>query len=539
MAKKNILTQGKKAKAERLALGNHLEEAHALYAAVCKTDPLDVEAWVKQGVIQCRLGRYVEAESCARRALLLAPNLAFAQQTLATILKYQGKADEASSLLESALAQRPDSSERLVNLANIREQQGRVEEAFKLYHHALDLQPDTPYVLAKRGELLEKEGRLVEAEEIIARGLARDPGHPDLNLVAARLDRRAGRHVEASARLEAALHHPMSPDTRTEIHILLGQLHDLLGNTSKVLPHLLKGKRHVALATDPDGSSRARFLARVDTTRAWLSDRLVTASQSALTSPEETPIFLIGFLRSGTTLLEQILDSHPRLQALNEKPMAEVMEHAFLAMTGGGPNALAELSEGQIAGLRQVYWREAARHCDRQAGTLLVDKQPLNIIRVPLLWQIFPSARFILTIRHPCDIILGCLMQKFGDNNVMSAFANLESIAELYSQVMNAWLEYAQRLPLCWQRIRYEDLITNFEPETRTLLEFLGVDWNDGVLEHTKHAQQRGIINTPSYHQVTQPIYQHARYRWKRYEKEFAPVMEVLQPFIEQFGYSE
>lgn len=537
--KKNILTKGKKAKAERLALGNRMAEAQVLFASVCKTDPLDVEAWVKLAVIQCRLGQYVEAESFARRALLLAPNLAFAQQTLATVLKYQGKADEASSVLESAITQRPNSSEHLINLATMREKQGRVEEAFKLYHHALDLQPDTSYVLAKQGDLLEKEGRLAEAEEIIARGLAREPGHPDLNLVAARLDRRTGRHVEAAARLEAVLDHPMPPDTGAEIHILLGQLHDLLGNTSKVLPHLLEGKRRLALDIDPDGRVRARFLAWVDTNRACLSEHLVAAPQSALASPEETPIFLIGFLRSGTTLLEQVLDSHPRLQALNEKPMAEVMEDAFCVMTRGKPDALAELSEEQIAGLRQVYWREATRHGDRQANTLLVDKQPFNIIRVPLLWRVFPRARFILTIRHPCDVVLGCLMQKFGHNNLMSAFANLESIAELYSRVMNAWLEYAQRLPLCWQRIRYEDLITNFEPETRTLLEFLGVGWSDTVLEHTHHAQQRGIINTPSYHQVIQPIYQHAKYRWKRYEKEFAPVMKVLQPFIEQFGYSE
>lgn len=539
MTKKNILTQGKKAKAERLALSNRLEEAHALFAAVCKTDPMDVEAWVKRGVIQCRLGRYVEAESCARRALLLAPNLAFAQQTLATILKHQGKADEASSVLESALAQRPNSSEHLINLACMREKQGRVEEAFKLYHQALDLQPDTLYVLAKQGDLLEKEGRLAEAEEIIARGLARESGHPDLNLVAARLDRRAGRHIEAAARLDAVLHQPMPPDTCTEIHILLGQLHDLLGNTSKVLPNLLEGKRRLALDIDPDGRVRARFLVWVNTNRTSLSEHLVVAPQSALASPEETPIFLIGFLRSGTTLLEQVLDSHPRLQALNEKPMAEVMEDAFRVMTRGKPDALAELSEEQIADLRQVYWREATRHGERQANTLLVDKQPFNIIRIPLLWRVFPRARFILTIRHPCDVVLGCLMQKFGDDNLMSAFANLENMAELYSHVMNAWLEYAQRLPLHWQRIRYEDLITNFEPETRTLLEFLGVGWSDTVLEHTQHAQQRGIINTPSYHQVTQPIYQHAKYRWKRYEKEFAPVIEVLQPFIEQFGYSE
>ena len=539
MAKKNILTQGKKIQAERLALDNRWEEAQALYASVCKADPTDAEAWVKLGATRFRLGRYDEAESCARRALLLAPNLAFARQTLATVLQHQGKLDEASNILQGSLAQRPNSPEVLVGLARLREMQGRVKEAFDLYHLALDLQPDSPYVLAKRGELLEKEGRLLEAEETIARGVAQMPGSPILNLAAARLDRRMGRHAEAAARLETVLGQPMPQDLGMEIHLLLGQLHDRLGNTNKVLPHLLEGKRRMALTTDPDGSGRARFLVRCDTARAWVTDRLVASSQAEPSSHDETPVFLIGFPRSGTTLLEQVLDSHPRLQTLDEKPMAEVMERTFLEMTGSGSDALADLDQEQIATLRQAYFDEAARHVVRQPGTLLVDKMPLNIVRVPLLWRVFPEARFILAIRHPCDVTLSCLMQSFGINDAMVGFVSLENVAEIYTRVMGAWHEYAERLPLRWQRIRYEDLITNFESETRTLLGFLGVGWSDTVLEHTQHAQRRCIINTPSYHQVTQPIYQHAKYRWKRYEKEFASVIEVLQPFIEQFGYSE
>ncbi len=537
MAKKNILTKGKKAKAEQLALNHQMEDAEVLYVSVCKTDPLDVEAWVKLSVVQCRLAKYAQAEASVRRALRLAPKLEFAQQALTTILQYQGKADEASNLLQTTLSERPNSSESLVNLAKLREKQGRVEEAFKLYHQALDLQPETAYVIAKRGELLEREGRVTEAQTVIAQGLNLEPGHPDLNLMAARLDRRAGRNAQAVMRLEAMLPYPMPPETAAEIHFLLGQLHDLLGNTGKVLPYLIEGRRRVTTAIDPAGRDRARFLARIVTIRSWLNDRLVAAPALPVV-PAETPIFLIGFLRSGTTLLEQILDSHPGLQALNEKPMGEVMEQAFLTMTGGGTDALANLSMDQITRLRQVYWEEAARHCERQADTLLVDKQPFNMIRAPLLWRVFPQARFILTIRHPCDVTLGCLMQNFGYHNVMSAFASLERIAELYAEVMKAWQACTERLPLNWQRIRYEDLVTSFEPEARALLKFLDLDWSDRVLGHTEHAQQRGIINTPSYHQVTQPIYQHAKYRWKRYEKEFEPVLQVLQPFIEQYGYA-
>ena len=538
MAKKNILTAGKKLKAEQAVIVGDLQQAHALLSSVCKLDPTDADALAKLGALRFRLGRYDEAETCARRALLLAPNLVFAQQTLTTVLQHQGKQDEATSLLQASLAQRPNAPEVLINLARLQEKQGRVKEAFDLYHQALDLRPDSLYVLAKRGELLEKEGRLEEAEENIVRGLAQMPSSPILNLAAARLDRRMGRHAEAAARLEAVLDQPMPQNLGMDIHLLLGQLHDRLGNTNKVLPHLIEGKRRMALSTDPDGSSGARFLARCDTARAWLTDRLVASSQVAPPSHDETPVFLIGFPRSGTTLLEQVLDSHPRLQTLDEKPMVEVMERAFLEMTGNGTDALADLSGDQITELRRIYWEEVAHHVVRQPGTLLVDKLPLNIVYVPLLWRVFPKARFILAIRHPCDVTLSCLMQNFGINDAMVGFVSLERVAEIYTRVMVAWREYAERLPLHWQRIRYEDLVTNFEPETRALLEFLGVGWSDTVLEHTQHAQQRGIINTPSYHQVVQPIYQHSKYRWTRYEKQLVDVMPVLQPFIEQFGYA-
>ncbi|MBI3432236.1 MAG: sulfotransferase [Hydrogenophilales bacterium] len=537
MTKQNILTRGKKVQANQLALDGRFEEACTLYQVVSRTDPSDVEVWAKLGATQYRLGRYPEAEASARRALKLAPHLAFAQHTLALALQGQGKLDDAAALLEHALAQQPNSAETITNLARLREQQGRVQESFELYHRALDLQPDSAYVQAKRAELLEKAGQVEEAEAILARGLAREPGHPVLNLVAARLDRRAGRHAQAVTRLESILYLPAAQESRAEIHLLLGQLHDRLGNTDKVLPHLIEGKRRVALTTDPNGQSRSRFLARIETARAWMSDNLATPPSAV--AQDKTPIFLVGFPRSGTTLLEQILDSHPRLQTLEEKPMAEVLEQAFLNLTGGGPDALANLSEPQLAHLREVYWTEAERLLDRQPGTLLVDKLPLNIVRIPLLWRVFPEARFILAIRHPCDVALSCLMQNFGHNDAMAGLVSLDSIAQIYSRVMGNWLDYAARLPLHWHRVRYEDLITNLEDEAHSLLDFLGVDWDDAVLSHTRHAQERALINTPSYHQVTQPIYQHARYRWKRYQTAFTPILPTLQPFIRQFGYSE
>lgn len=605
MAKKNILTQGKKARADSLSQANRLEEAEVLYASVCKADPLDVEAWVKRGAAQRRLGRCAEAEASGRRAVLLAPNQPFAHYTLGAALQCQGKLedamacyrqairlnpdyadphyllgnalmqtgqlhvaetclrrslelrpnlfeaqsdlgallitlnrlDEAEHFLQLARSQRPGSIELLANLGALKEKSGDMEAALECYRQALMLSPDPPDVLAKQGELLERLGRLGEAEASVTHGLSLAPAHPLLNLVAARVDRREGRLAEGAARLECVLGHPMPQETRSEVHLLLGQLHDRMGNTEQVMLHLTEGKRGVALATDPEGSSRARFLARIDRARSWVHKGVPESGEKDCPPSDDTPIFLIGFPRSGTTLLEQVLDSHPALQALEEKPMVAAMEQAFVEMTGDG--TLQALGGDQIRELRRVYFQEAARHLARRPDSRLVDKLPLNIVSAPLIWRVFPEARFIFALRHPCDVVLSCMMQSFAHNDAMAGFVSLESIAEIYARTMDAWRETTERLPLHWQRIRYEDLIEDFEPEIRKLLDFIGVDWSDAVLDHTHHAQQRVAIKTPSYHQVTQPIYQHAKYRWKRYEKDFTSLMASLRPFIDDFGYRD
>ncbi len=256
-------------------------------------------------------------------------------------------------------------------------------------------------------------------------------------------------------------------------------------------------------------------------------------------SEDDAPVFLVGFPRSGTTLLEQILDCHPALQALEEMPAAAAMEQVFLGWVGDRVEAIADLEPLQISELRQAYFAETARHLERRPGTTLVDKLPLNLIRVPLIWRVFPNARFILALRHPCDVCLSCFMQSFAANEAMSSFYTLENTVRTYAEVMGLWQDYTRALPLRYHAIRYEDMVTDFEKETRALLDFLGVGWNEAVLNHTEHARQRSNINTPSYHQVTQPIYLHAKYRWRRYAREFEPMMPILRPFMERFGYTD
>ena len=170
---------------------------------------------------------------------------------------------------------------------------------------------------------------------------------------------------------------------------------------------------------------------------------------------------------------------------------------------------------------------------------LVVDKLPLNTIKAGLIHRIFPQARFLFVQRHPCDCVLSCFMQNFKLNDAMVNFLDLADAAQVYDEVMTLWQQYQAVLPLRVHTVRYETLVEAFEETVTPILDFLGVGWDDGVQNYGETALRRGKIDTPSYDQVTQPLYTRARGRWKRYRNHLQPVLPLLLPWARHFGYGE
>lgn len=611
LVKQNVLTRSKKHKAAELLRLNRLEEAEALYGAVCLIDATDSEAWLQRGGICRRLGRFQDAEQFCRRALTINPNMAMAHQVLGSALYCQGrvsdaleayrrairlqddipethyllgnalresddsigaidcyrraveinpefvealcnlgavlnareKVQEAVEVLNRAAKLRPDSPQILCNMAVVLYGADRHEEALDTYRQALQLKPDFEDANCQLAALLEKMNHLGEATEMVERYLPQFPNNPDLLMVAGKLKRRDKQFDTALAYFEKAALQPMGSMKLGTLHKEIGRLYDSKNEPERAFWHWEEGNRLVAEAIAGDFGSGTLYLDRVRRMRSYLPEKRLSEVDMAADVDDDpdndSPVFLLGFARSGTTLLEQILDSHPMLQTLGEKGTVDAMVKEFEAIVQGRTDPLQSLSANEIAQLRKVYFREASKWVERKAGMLLVDKMPLDTVHVHVIWRVFPKAKFILAIRHPCDVCLSCFMQGFRPNEAMLSFLTLENTARTYSEVMQIWQAALARLPLNYHRIRYEDLVMNFEPEARALLDFMGVEWHDEVLNHTEHAGKRGTIATPSYHQVTQPIYQHAKYRWKRYATQFESVMPTLQPFIEYFGYAQ
>ncbi len=515
----------------------HYDAAISCYRTALRLEPNNAETHYLLGNALRETGASHEADCEYQRAIELRPNYLQALSNRGALLLTLSQTDEAKRCLLKANELQSGLPQVLCNIATVMQVEGRFDEAKAYCRDALLRDANFIDAIALLAELHEKSHQQEEAKDFALHGLTLDPDNISLNLILARINRREGATDEGIERLEKL--RARAPDTvLSDILLLLGQFYDKRKDAARAFACLSEGNRLKARALPPE-QENDHYLKRIESLRArFRADPPAGWRSIADDDFMDMPIFLIGFPRSGTTLLEQILDSHPRLQALEEKPTVAAMEHEFRRITADRSRPYGDLTRDEIQKLRKTYFDAVQQQIRREPGRILVDKLPLNIVQAALIWRVFPKAKFILAIRHPCDACFSCFMQNFSLNEAMSTFFSLEKTAEAYAGVMSLWQEYIATLPIDYHSIRYEDVVADKASETQQLLDFLGLEWSENVLRHDEHARTRNIT-TPSYHQVTQPIYQDAKYRWKRYEEYLQPVLPILQPYIDYFGYSE
>jgi Flp pilus assembly protein TadD len=251
-----------------------------------------------------------------------------------------------------------------------------------------------------------------------------------------------------------------------------------------------------------------------------------------------SPVFIVGFPRSGTTLLEQMLDAHPSLQSMDENPFFNRLADKLRRHDPRILENLDVLQQRDCDELRRLYLMMVAETVQRQWDTQLVDKNPLNMLWMPMIHRLFPEARFIFALRHPCDVILSCYMQNFRSSILASASASLERLASAYVQAMECWLQDVQIFQPNVLVSRYEDLVADFPQQTQRLARFLDLEDATPMLKFDQHARSKNYIATPSYTQVIVPVNKKGLNRWLRYRAEFEPVLPILEPMLRHWGYS-
>jgi hypothetical protein len=254
-------------------------------------------------------------------------------------------------------------------------------------------------------------------------------------------------------------------------------------------------------------------------------------------SEMQSPVFIVGFPRSGTTLLEQMLDAHDDFVSTDEQPMVQCMLRHLAERGIAYPAGLGTLVDVDRGVLRDVYLKEASHSVELKSGVRLVDKHPLNFLALPLIRFVFPEAPLIFCQRHPCDSLLSSYMQDFRDPRLAGECSSLDRLAELYVRLTERWITDSGYFPSHILYCRYEELIADPTTQLQKIGDFLGLDDVSAMHDFGKAAEARGFIGTPSYSQVVEGLNTDAEGRWKRYRDYLQPVLPTLKPVLEHWGY--
>ncbi len=521
------INQGKNARAVQL-----LQKAIA-----AKPDFADAHNHL--GVAQRKLSQHERAIKSFSRAVALDPALTEAHNNLGNVHKDLSAFEKAAQSYQSAIALDGRNFEPHYNLGNVLRELERFEPARQSYRNALALNPNHIEARFNLAALLERSHDLQGAMEAVDEVLSKAPGMAGALVLKAKILRRGQQETEAAAVLEGVDAASLAPEDGISVCFEMGRIYDALSRPEQAFAHFARGNRMQKSSASKEVMREAkRFRQGIEATLEQLLPGVADNWQNIGASGRQDPVFLVGFPRSGTTLLDQVLDAHPHIQVMEERPVISKLVKELKSSGTSLPNDYEHMTGEEAELLRAQYFEQVSHHLELKEGSLLVDKMPLNILYVPLIVRLFPDARYIFALRHPADVVLSNFMQLFRLNGAMANFLDLDSAADTYDAVMQLWQKSKTVLPIAVHTVRYEGLVTDLEKEVRPLLKFLGVDWSDAVLDPAGHARARKTINTPSYEQVAQPVYQKSRYRWRQYRNELQPVMDRLKPWVERLGYS-
>ncbi|OOG57161.1 hypothetical protein B0E47_06995 [Rhodanobacter sp. B05] len=553
--------------------------AAAVYEYLLDRHPGRIGHWGNLGNALREAGRHEDAEQAYLTALKLAPDDPMTQGNLGLLYKERADYAKARTCLVAAARLLPDDHEICIyaamaccecgdnlgagqltagwrrwlpldtdlsiDLAWMFTQLGRISEAEELLGGSLQLNGARPRTLARLIGLLERVNRLDEADRILAT-------LPDPQTLSDPVDRlevisalgvmaMRGRDPVAARRLlERLLEMTSDPAHRGNLYFSMAKACDKQGDADAAMEALAKA--HAAQMVRAAQLVPELLLPGVQP----LSPALIrmTSAQVAGWEPParsngdpQSPIFVVGFPRSGTTMLEQMLDAHPALTSMDEQPFLQGVSEKVVGLGMEYPEGIGALDPGMCAMLIRHYWEQASSVVKLEPGQRLVDKNPLNLLHLPLISRLFPDAPIILALRHPCDVILSCYMQNFRAPGFQTLCSSLERLAGGYVNGMNYWVYHEQLLKPRVLHLRYEDLLDRFDAEVERIGRFIGVEDAAPLRNFHQHAQQKGFISTPSYAQVTQPPNKQAVGRWRRYEKAFRPLLPGLKDIMEHWGY--
>lgn len=544
---------------------NHLKK-------ILEFDKSNLKAIFLLGTILLQIKKFNDAKSLFQKAILISPKFSNAHNNLGITHKELGDLKKAEKNFITAIEINPKSIEAYNNLGLLYKELDELEKSKKNFEIAINIDPN--YVLGYNNlsTVYKKKEQFDKSEGLLIKAIQLQPNFLDAHINLMEIYEKTNKDSKLNnAIISAEKQFKSSPEVKfykakllykkefflKSIEILnsfkfnennisleilrnsvLAKSYDKLNNSDKAF-EFFQISNELTFKHKSTNINKDKYINLVNSRLSIIktiknNEWPITHLKNEITEP----VFMIGFPRSGTTLLDTILRSHPLIEVIEEKPILKTLIDSLEKLHSGSYQDFKKINEYKIKKIRSNYYKELNFFIkERDPKKIYIDKLPLNIIHIAEILTIFPEAKFIFSVRHPCDCVLSCFMQDFKLNNAMSNFLDLNDTAHLYEKIMRLWFEYKSKFSFNFHEIRYENLISNFENELRPLLIFLGLEWNDSIFEFQKVAKNRNRIFTPSYEQVIKPIYQSSINRWIRYKTYFSKVYPILKPWIKKLNY--
>jgi Flp pilus assembly protein TadD len=485
-------------------------------------------------------GRLADALVDLKRAHALEPGDMQALNALGLAHARMGQLTDARRAFADVAQRLPTFPPAWFNLGWANEELGDLDAARDAFERAYGLDPGNPEPLARLASLAMRRGDSAEARVRALQVLGLVPGHPSGRLSLARADLLDGDHEAAGRGLAALLDDARTPPfERDEASGTLGDLRDAQGQPAEAFAAW--SARNAAIRREamprferPKGETAPEYIRRLASHFERAAPWPAQAAEDP--APSAAHVFLLGFPRSGTTVLEEALAAHPDVVTTQERD-GLVDAVGALFSTDASLDRLAALPKAEANHYRALYWQRMADHGLACAGKTLVDKQPYNTINLPLIARLFPEARILFSVRDPRDVVLSCFRRRFRMNASNYELLTLEGAVAFYDAVMRLALTYRARLPLALIEVHHESLTADFAAEMERIGKFIGLAPGGMPAAFAERSGRRAIV-TPSAAQIAQGFQSgSAGGAWRRYARELAPVLPQLQRWVNHFGY--
>ena len=466
------------------------DKALAAYQNAIKIRPDYPEAYIGIAKYNQEKNNLEAAENAVRKAISLDPENAEAQSILGSILMETGFADQAEEAFQKALEIKPSSQTALTGLGTLQMEQGRLEEAEATFNAAIDTEADSVVAFASLAQVKKAkpgDNHVIELEKYLAE------------------------HGDIPRKKSMA------------IHFALGKCYDDIKDADKAFPHFAEGCRLKRQTIEYDVDSQSKYTREIMN----VFSREFIAQFEGVGCDSDIPIFVLGMPRSGTTLTEQIIASHPQVYGAGELPeMTRLSQNKVGNDKSSYPRNIAAYTANDFKALGEQYVASVRERNSDKAH--ITDKMPANFFYLGLIHLILPKAKIIHVKRNPVDTSLSCFTKIFNRGQFFS-YDQVE-LGRFYREYVVLMEHWKKVLPEgSFYEVQYEDLVSDNENQAHKLIDFCGLEWNDACLEF--HKTERNI-RTASVTQVRQPIYKSSVERWRPYEAYLQPLLDTLGDLV-------